>query len=165
MLEESIAALGARFGQELRKLGPAECNHGSRRSQSLPAPRNASPAPRNVRAPQGRQRAPRDAKAASNLGPNLPAENSFNRSRFSSPRFSSPNPQKNDPSLPPGKGILRYRSCTLPPRLPPGVFDLIAHGGRFFVLISHGLVVDCVNRPRISQFLLFFAPRSARNDP
>jgi hypothetical protein len=36
-------------------------------------------------------------------------------------------------------------SHALPPRYPPGVFVLIAHGGHTFVLISHGLV-------RISSF-------------
>ncbi len=42
-------------------------NHGSRRSQSLPAPRNASPAPRDARAAAGREGAPCDAKAAANF--------------------------------------------------------------------------------------------------
>jgi hypothetical protein len=37
-------------------------------------------------------------------------------------------------------GVEHYRSCTLPPRLPPGVIVLTAHSGRKFCFISHGLV-------------------------
>jgi hypothetical protein len=51
---------------------------------------------------------------------------------------------------------LIYRSCTLPPRLPPGVFVLLAHGGRNF----------CFKKPRCGPYyLIFLAARTPNRAP